>query len=431
MLKFLLAFGLLFAVTKVELRKVTLENGLVVLTKSSEANDIVAVEVLLRMGPLYEKDDEAGLSEVTQRLLLKGTESRTAEELAEEIESLGAKLSSGAFREYGYISLLATKDRWNEALELLFDVMLHPAFPEDEVENEKQMALKRIKARRDRLLTRAMDLMREAFYGPHPYHKPVFGYPETVSKFSREEVVGWYRKFYIPNNMVIAAVGNFPSEKFLEEVEDNLADLPEGPLPEHAPGQVPRLEQSLETLEPRESMTVWAAFGYPAPPVSARDFAALEVLDAVLGGAMDSRLFASVRDGKGLAYQIGSSYVAMEGPSLFLIYLGTRPEQFEEAKEVVLEEVGRMAEEPVQEEELEAAKTYIKGTFLMSQERNVDQASLLARYELAGLGYRFVEVYPELIDAVTAEDVLRAARTYLSGPYVLGAVVPGGRIDDI
>ena len=139
---------------------------------------------------------------------------------------------------------------------------------------------------------------------------------------------------------------------------------------------------------------------------------------------MDSRLFVSVRDERGLAYQIGSSYIAMEGPSLFLIYLGTRPERFEEAKEVVLGEVERMVEEQVPEEELEAAKTYIKGTFLMSQERNMDQASLLAKYELTGLGYRFVEVYPELIDAVTAEDVLRAARRYLSGPYVLGAVVP-------
>ena len=427
MLKFLLAFGLLFAVTKAEklpIRKVTFENGLVVLTKPSEANDIVAVEVLLRMGPLYERDEEAGLSDITQRLLLKGTESRTAEELAEEIESLGAKLSSGAFREYGYISLLATKDRWKEALELLFDVVLHPKFPEDEVEQEKQMALKRIKARRDRLLTRAVDLMREAFYGQHPHHKPVLGYPETVSKFSREEVVGWYRKFYVPNNMVLAAVGNFPEGEFLKEVEENLADLPEGPLPEPAPGQVPGREESSETFEQRESRAVWAAFGYPAPSVSDRDFAALEVLDAILGGAMDSRLFVSVRDERGLAYQIGSSYIAMEGPSLFLIYLGTRPERFEEAKEVVLGEVERMVEEQVPEEELEAAKTYIKGTFLMSQERNMDQASLLARYELTGLGYRFVEVYPELIDAVTAEDVLRAARRYLSGPYVLGAVVP-------
>ena len=428
-MKFLITFGLLFAMTvqakKPVVKKTVLENDLVVLTKPSKANDIVAVEVLLRMGPLYERDDEAGLSDITQRLLLKGTESRTAEELAEDIESLGAKLSSGASREYGYISLMSTKERWREALDILFDVLLHPTFPESEVEQEKKLTLKRIKARRDHLLTRAVDLLREAFYRPHPHHKPVLGYPETVSEFSRDQVVEWYRRFHLPNNMVLAAVGNFAEGEFLKAVQDALGFLSEGPLPKPIAGEVPDRTEPQEVFERRESQAVWMAMGYPAPPVTDREYAAMEVLDAILGGAMDSRLFVSVRDTKGLAYQVGSSYIAMRGPSLFLVYLGTRPDQYEEARAVALKEMERIAGEPVSDEELRAAKTYLKGTFLMSQERNVDQALLLARYELMGLGYNFVEKYPELIEAVTREDVQGVALKYLSGPYVLGAVVPG------
>ncbi|HID11435.1 MAG TPA: insulinase family protein [Candidatus Latescibacteria bacterium] len=247
-----------------------------------------------------------------------------------------------------------------------------------------------------------------------------------MSGFSRGQVVDWYRKFHVPNNMVLAAVGNFPEGEFSEMVRETLGSLPQGPLPDPAAGEPPVRAEPEEAFERRESQAVWVALGYPAPPLTDRGYAAMEVLDAILGGSMDSRLFVSVRDTRGLAYQVGSSYIAMGSPSLFLVYLGTRPEQFEEAKAVALGEVERMAEEPVLEEELRAAKTFLKGTFLMSQERNIDQAALLARFELMGLGYGFVEEYPELIEAVTREEVQRAAREYLAGPYVLGAVVPEG-----
>ena len=139
---------------------------------------------------------------------------------------------------------------------------------------------------------------------------------------------------------------------------------------------------------------------------------------------MNSRLFIELREKRSLAYQVGSIYSARPGPSLYVAYIGTRSDQFEQARDAILIEMEKLCSEPVTSEELLLAKTYLKGSFMMGQERNSSQAGLLARYELMGLGHDFVDRYPALIDQVTEEEVLQVARNHFRGAYALGAILP-------
>ena len=416
--------GSAFSTGATMVNKTILDNGLVILTKESRANDIVATSVLLRTGTRYEADERAGFSDLAQHLLLKGTTSRTATEIATEIDALGARLNASAHRDFGSVTLLSTRPHFPEALEILFDVLLHPSFLEDKVALEKEQALRRIQAREDRLLYKAVDLLSEAHYGAHPYHKPSLGYPETVEAFTRDDALAFHERFYIPNNMVITAVGNFESGAFIKRVQATLGTLPRRSLPEPANAPLPTRDAALERTLERESEAAWMSLGYDAPAITEPAYPAMEVLDSVMGGGMNSRLFTELREKRGLAYQVSSVYAARLGPSLYFAYIGTSPEQADSAKAGIIAEMDKICTSAPVPDEVDRAKTYIKGTFIMGQESNQSQAALLAQYELLGLGYQYVDRYPDLITKVTPEDVLAVAQRYLSVPPSLGAVLP-------
>ena len=401
-----------------------LSNGLKLITRPSRANDLVAVMAMLGIGSICETDEQAGLSNLTQALLLKGTDSRTAERIAVEMESTGARISASASRDHGVVSMMVTSDGLRESLPVFFDVLCNPSFPPDEVSHEIAQALQKIKAKEDQLLVKTTELLAEAYYATHPYHKSLLGYPETVSRLTGDAIRSFFNTYYRPNNTVLAAVGNFDPVWLVDQVEAHLERVAPASLPPPNGHEVPPLTESRQRIHRREAQAAWLALGYGAPRVTDRDYPAMEVLDAIMGGSMNCRLFTELRDKRGLAYQVGSTYVARPGPSMFVAYIGTAPNQFEVARDAILDEVKKIRSAPVTSEELHTSKTYLKGTFIMGQERNSSQAALLARYEAMGLGWDYIQRYPGLIDGVAVEDVLRAAQSYLGEAYALGAVIP-------
>lgn len=404
--------------------KQVLPNGLTLLTKTSQANGITAITAVTGIGSIYETDAQAGLSNLTQTLVLKGTSSRTAEQIAVEMASTGARISTAASQDYGITSYISTSEGLENSLPVLFDILRCPSFPQEEVVHEISQTLQKIKAKEDNHLQKSMELLAETYYGRHPYHKSLLGYPETVSNLTRESVSEFYKSYYRSNNTVISAVGNFDRTWLVDAIAENLGSVGFGPIPD---GNGTELEPIIEPrlkVEGRESQVTWLAMGFGAPSVTHSDYPAMKVLDAVIGGSMDCRLFQELRDKQGLAYQVGSAYIARTGPSIFVAYIGTGPDKFDSARDGILCQMQRLCEEPVTRDELNNSKTYLKGTFIMGQERNSNQAALLARFESVGLGHEFVDRYSELIDSVTSDDILRVAQTYLGQSYALGAVVP-------
>jgi len=408
------------------LKRTRLENGLTIITKPVRANNIVSVVVTLKMGSLYETDEQAGLCTLMQDTIVKGTKSRTSEQIALELESMGTRLSSSSNREYGSISLQSTSESLYNSLDILFDILKNPTFPEDVVELQKSLQKRNYLLRADQPLYRAVDLMVEVHYGKHPFHKPRLGYPETIEKFTRDDIVEFYRRIYVPNNMVVTAVGNFEEKRFISAVKETLGSLPKGDEPRKVPGERPEYASPVEKTEERDTSASWFVLGWPSASLDDRDYYAMEVLNSITGGSMNSRLFVAIREKRGLAYQVSSFVNPRLESGIYVAYIGTKPESYEEAKRVLIEEVRKMALEKASLEEIRNSKSYLKGMNIMEQESNAGQASKYGHYEILGLGYEFVGKYGRGVDGVTAEDIMNAGKKYLTGPYSLGGVLARG-----
>ncbi len=405
--------------------KTVLPNGITIVTKPVTTNSIVSFVVTLRMGTLYETDADAGLCTLMQETLRKGTETRNSEQIALELESMGTRLSTSSNREYGTVELQSTSESLYKSLEILYDILTAPTFPEDAVELQKNLQIQSIHTRYDQPIYRAIDLMVDAHYINHPFHKPLMGYPETIETFTREDIVKMYNRIYVPGNMVVSVVGNFDEKQLINNVSGYLGTLPEGDIPNPVELDTEYLTRNepVEKVETRETAANWFTIGWTAPPLGDEEYPVMEVLDAITGGSMNSRLFIAIREKRGLAYQVSSFYNARKEAGIYVAYIGTKPESYTESRNVLLNEVFRMGREKATEEEIRLAKNFLKGMHIMSQESNSGQATQYGHYEILGIGYDFLDTYAEKIERVTAEDILEAGKLYLKDNYSFGAVI--------
>lgn len=407
-------------------KRTELPNGLVILTKPVTTNNIVSVVVSMRMGSLYETDEQAGLCTLMQDTIRKGTTTRSSDQIALELESMGTRLAASSVREYGTIGIQSTAQSLDKSLDILIDLMTNATFPADAVELQKSLQIQNILATYDEPIYYAMDLMVDAHFGTHPFHKPRMGYPETIETFTREDLAAFYQSMYVPNNMVVSAVGNFDEDELIATITETLGGLPAGSdvMPSGTDNSAfAGRTTTVEKIDSRAGSATWYALGWSAPKMGEPDAYAMEVLDAITGGSMNSRLFIAIREKRGLAYQVSSFLNARREAGIFVAYIGTNPATYEESKQVLIEEVQRMGSERVSDDELTLAKNYLRGMHIMGQESNADQAAQYGHYEIVGAGYEYLESYTDMISAITAEDVLRVGAAHLGDNYAFGAVL--------
>jgi predicted Zn-dependent peptidase len=400
----------------------TLAGGTRVVLRRTQANDIVALKMYLPMGPLFEGQEEAGLSNLLQEMLLHGTTRRSEEDLQDALADLGAKLDTSSANDFGSVTLRVARPEFEKSLDLLEEVVTEPALDEAELVKEKVRILNRIKAQNDSLLAAAFELFRETFYEDHPYHKPVLGYPDTVPAIDRGRLQTARERFYQSSRMVVSAVGNFDPDLLLRRLERLSLPVSNGLVEPERRGAV-RHDLPREVSKRRESLAAWLVIGFPAPSLGDPDFAAARLLDAVLGGTMNSRLFSELREKRSLAYQVSSYYNDQRSHSFLAGYIGTSARKFDEARGAMLHEFERLATEPVTPAELERAKKYLRGAYIVSAETNGAQASRMGRYELNDLGQDFGDRLLERITAVTPEEIRNLAESWF-GPHVLAAIRP-------
>jgi zinc protease len=403
--------------------KTVFPNGLTVLVKQSAANEIVSVQLILGMGPKFESDAEAGISRLLQQSLLKGTLTRTAEQIANEVESMGGRINSGSTKEVGFVSFTCTKDGLPKVQEVFFDVVLNPSFPEAEVEKERSLILQNIKQRKDQLLSSTIDLAQEVLYAQHPFHKPNDGYEQTVSGFTRAQVTAAYARFYVPQNMVVCAVGNLDAKKFVKDVQKSLGGLQSGSARPEATLPALSLTEPRQDIKHRKSASAWLVIAFPAPGIAEDGYFSARVLDSILGGSMHSRLFTELRDKQGLGYQVGSFFANYSRDAFIGTYIGTRPDQYEIAKKGILAEIGKVRDQEVTDEELNDTKKFLRGSFIIDLESNESQSYNFAYYECAGVGYDFTDRYLDGIRTVEKADILGLAKDRF-GAYGLAATLP-------
>lgn len=413
------------ALTQSGILRDRLPNGVIVLVKENPATPVVAVSLFIRAGSRWEGDDHAGVTHLLQQLLLKGTRSRSALDIADTAERIGGGLGASADSDFSEIRGTALARHWTRLLELIADVALHPSLPAAELEGERRVMLSAIRSRQDQPSPLAFDTVMSRLYPGHPYGRTSLGRAPVVQGLDREAVVAFYERYYRAGRMVLSVSGDVSAPEVVTEARRLFVDAPAGDG--GADGPVPAVPPAADrTVVARPSAQTQVLVGFAAPSVTHSDYAAVKVLATALGGGMAGRLFTEIRDKQGLAYSSGASYPSRVGPSFFLVQLGTAPANAARAEQAMLREIERLRRERLDEIALRRAKSYLLGQFALDRRTNVRLAWYEAFFEVMGVGQGFAERYARAVEAVTAEDLHRVANAYLVSPtiVVLGPVSP-------
>jgi zinc protease len=395
-------------------RRVELPNGLVLLLLENRRLPIVAAQASVRRARLHEPEDKLGVAALTGSLLDEGTAKHSGEQIAELIEDVGGSLSLGSSG--GRVKVLSPD--WKLGLRLLFESLAEANFPPDAFARKREQQLSEIDDQERQPDSKAEQVYRAQVYGKHPGGRPELGTRKTVEKLTRDDCVAFHKKVFVPNNTIVAVVGDFDARQVIDEVTRLTAGWKKAELPKVEPPAVDKPKEFTQTIV---SMPEAAQLHFYMGHVGVRrdnpDYYKLLVMDYVLGTGpgFTDRLSSRLRDREGLAYSVSAniSGSAGEEPGVFTCYIGTDPASFAKVKAVFLEELRRIRKEKPTAEEVEDVKKYLLGSLpfqLTTNERVAAQLLNVERYQL-GLGY--LDDYRKAVAAVTPEDVLAVAQKYL------------------
>ena len=389
-----------------------LPNGMTVLVRENPTAPVVAISLGIRMGSRWETPETAGISNFLQLMVVRGTASRSGIQIVEDAERLGGRIDAVADQDWSEISAAALSRHWKTLLELVADVALHPSVPAELVDGVKEYLLRQIRNRAEQPYAVAFDTLMQSLFGQHPYAWSALGRRESVERVDRPALLAHYRRHYVPGGMVLAVSGRVRAPAVIAEAERLFGPLPAGEPPLPSTVQPPAAVESRDVKE-LPGAQAQILMGVLAPPLTHPDYPAVKVLSTVLGGGMAGRLFSELRDKQALAYSTGAFSPWLVGRGYFVAHLGTAPENLSRAEVNLKKELEQIREEPPSAEELRVAKAYLLGAFAMDRRTNARQAWYLAAFELAGVGYEFLDRYVYTVRGVTRADVQRVARTYL------------------
>lgn len=406
-------------------RKV-LSNGVILLHSEKKALPIVKVIVAIKAGSTLEPGEKAGVANLTADLLNEGTLKRSSREISEAIEYIGGSLSTSGGSEYITVTLSVLKKDVDLGFELLSDVILHPAFREDEIARRKAVIKSSIIQQKEDPGIVASKTFLKAVFGENPYGRPVEGTEETIDGVTRSDILSFYKTYYAPNNSIIAIVGDISEEEITTLVNKYFREwqrrgIPAVELPSPPAGAGPRVIKIYKDITQSNIILGHIGINRDNP-----DFYAVQVMNYILGGGgFASRLMDNIRDNKGLSYDVHSLFSANKDAGYFEVVLQTKNKSANSAIDEVIKEMEKISGKPVTDKELDDAKSYLTGSFPLRIDSNNKIASFLISVEFYNLGLNYAEEYKKLINAVSKADVMRVARKYLNTRnYIL--VVVGG-----
>jgi predicted Zn-dependent peptidase len=390
-----------------------LANGLTVLVRENPTAPVVAISLMVKMGTRWESPENAGISNLVQLMVVRGTSTRSGTQIVELADAMGGSIEATGDVDASEIAATALARHWVEMLDLVADVALHPTMPESIVQAVRDFLVRQIRNRGDKPYDVAFDTLTTRLFGRHPYAWDPVGLKESVERLDRPALLTHYSRHYVPGGMVLAVSGRVKVAEVAAQAGRLFGAMPAGPVPVAAPPTPPAPAPWRETrVVPGAQAQI--LMGALAPALTDPDYPAVKVMSTVLGGGMAGRFFSELRDKQGLAYTTGTQYPARVDRSFFLAQLGTAPENVARAEPALREQLERVQRERVGDEELRVAKAYVLGNLAMDRRTNARQAWYLAAYEEAGVGYEFLDRYVAAVRAVTAADVQRVARRYLA-----------------
>jgi predicted Zn-dependent peptidase len=400
-----------------------LPSGLTVVTERMDRVETVSFGAYVAAGSRNEQAEENGVSHFLEHMAFKGTERRSAADIAEEIEAVGGHINAYTAREQTAYYVKVLKEDTALAADIIGDILTHSTFEPDELERERGVILQEIGQANDTPDDIIFDRFQEAAFPGQPMGRPVLGTEGVIRDMQRTTLTGYMRRHYAAGSVVVAAAGALGHGQVLDLVREHFGDLQVEPAPPYLPG----LYEGGEFRESRDLDQVHIVLGFPSFAYGDPGYYPALLLSTLLGGGMSSRLFQEVREKRGLVYSIYSFAAPYMDGGLFGIYAGTGEREVDELVPVTLEEL-RKVQHQVSEPELARARAQVKASLLMSLESTGSRCEQLARQlQVFGRIIPTAETVAK-INAVTLADVQRAAARLFRSRPTLAALGPASRV---
>jgi len=403
-----------------------LDNGLRLLTEKMTQVRSVSIGVWLTRGSRHETAERSGIAHFVEHMLFKGTATRSAEDIAQAIDSIGGQLDAFTAKEYASYYIKVLDEHLPLAIDILSDIVLNPGFASEDIEREKKVVVEEIKMVEDTPDDLVHELFTQGFWQDHPLGRPILGTRDTVESFDSALLRQYFRNAYIAPNLIVSAVGNLDHARVRELVEKAFAKVPRSgeSVPEEPPTVEPKVLIRNQELE--QSHVCLGASSYPQ---SHEDRYSSYVLNTLLGGSMSSRLFQNVREKRGLAYAVFSGLSAYRDAGSFTIYAGCANEAVGEVIDLVVEELRGIKHLAVPDPELRRAKDHLKGSLMLSLENTASRMSHLARQEIYFDRQFGLDETLAGVERVTPGDVQRVARDLFRSDSLSATVL--GNVDGL
>jgi zinc protease len=404
-------------------QRTVLPNQLILIVCEERSLPFVTFQFLINSGSWKDPQGEEGLSYLTARGLLLGTTKRKVIAIHEELDFMGASLSSSSGRDYATLSLQVLKKDLDKGWDLFMEVLTQPTFPEEEIKREVEKTLAAIQSAEDQPDEVAGKEFQKTLFLNSPYGHPVEGTKESIPRITQEAIVRFYRSYYHPNNAILTIVGDISADEVKTKLLPSLAKWSMAEIPK-IPFK-PSFVKEQKTVKIDRGITqANIIIGHAGVSRDNPDYYALTVMNYILGGGgFSSRLVEEIRNKRGLAYSVGSFFDTGKYPGSFQIALQTKNSSAREAIALSLQGMERIRKELISEKELEGAKKYLIGSFPMRLNTQGKLTNFLTQVEYYGLGLDYPEKYPSLIRSITREEILRVAKKYLHPKNLILVVV--------
>lgn len=401
-----------------------LSSGAKLIIKESHELPIVCSGIFTMGGRNCETAQIAGISDIMTRTAIKGTKTRTALEIASQIEDLGASIDYNNSPDYLSCEMNVLSNRWDKAWALQTDLLCNPIFPESELEKEKLNNIERIKKLKDDTFRYPLQLFYAALFQSHPYGLPVLGTADSISPLTSEGLKNWHSNFFRPDGLLFVAVGDLEMQKYIDDAETLIEKLSKSEKTNFNHKPVSPIQTSTQFIETQKKEQTALILGFDGPDFNDQDYYPLKVMQNIVSG-LGGRFFEELRSKQSLAYTVSTFTISRMLGGAILSYIATSPDKESVARNGLINEYKKMTQEPVSKKELDDAIKYTVGTYHISLETLRAQMSVFAHYQLLGKGLEGIDDFPQKIQKVTQDDIWAACKKYFDMEKLVEVMVRG------
>lgn len=400
----------------------TLPNGLTVITQEDHAAELVGIDIWVKAGSRYETHDNNGVSHFLEHLLFGVTEKRKTGDMDREMESLGATLDAHTTKDYTHFSTTISSRFLPKALEVMSDAVLHSQLPEESIKTERLIILDEIARKQSNPTSVCQDLLAAGVFGDHPYSMPIEGTPQTVKALSRQSILDYYHRYYVPSNIAVVLVGDLDKAAAISAVTTAFGSAPSAPAPSAQAAPAAHAKPAAASVK-MDFKNNYLAIGFVGPPAaSADEVCAIDVLLTYLGQGYHSWLADELKTKQGLAEETSADFITQHDPGLVNIVISSKSGDTAKAKEAIMAKLAQMRTTPIADYELDRAKRSLLGQYAFQDETVGGRAGTIGFY-YAVSDPAFAVNYESAVQAVTADAVMNVAKKYLDQGKAASMVV--------